>query len=356
MNRVIVHVVWQKCLKSLAVFLVVVCLFYSQFAFAAGGCGSASLPFGALDSVSPSREGQFRIGSVTEYTDFNNFREEGDKVTNPGGNRAIITESTLFVDVGLSKRWLVTALVPYIEKEQRTNKFGKRIANGIGDITLLASYDVISNVNGEEAHSLSAQALTLGLGLKFPTGSIDEGGNPLLPPAFQVGSGAFDLVPTASYYKNIGAIALTGGVVWRIPLEENKRGYKFGQELELNLGGEYTLRAWNNSVTLMLSTSYLNAQHDTDSDFILPARVRDGAKVLNTGGEFVDLVPGMRIRLSHRFGIQATVALPIYENWNGNRTQNVGQVAPDWSTQIVLVYDFSKAKKAPIRNNNQLKL
>ncbi len=352
MNRAILHGVWRQCLKSLAVFLMY--LLHSQLAFAAGGCGSASLPFGAVDSVSSSREGQFRIGSVTKYTDFNNFREGADAVTNPGGNRAIITESTLFVDVGLSKRWVVTALVPYIEKKQQTNRFGKRIANGIGDITLLGSYDAISSFSGGGEHSLSAQSLILGLGLKIPTGSIDEPGEKgvsLLPPAFQVGSGAFDLVPTASYYKNVGAIALLGGVVWRIPLEKNRRGYKFGQELELNVGGEYTLRAWDNNVTLMLSASYLYAQHDTDSEFILPARVRNGTKVLNTGGKFVDLVPGMRIRLSHRIGIEATVALPIYENWNGDRARNVGQVAPDWSTQIVLVYYFSKTKKELTRSS-----
>ena len=353
MYEVMLYGLWRAVLSVLSTALFAFSmLLYSGFVSAAGGCGSASLPMDAISSVSSSsREGQFRMGLSTEYTDFDNFREGGDSVTNPGGNNAIIIESTLFFDLGLSERWSASMLVPYVEKQQQTNRFGERIAGGIGDITLLGRYDAINNTD-----SAGAQSLSLGLGLKFPTGSITEPGGdvPRLPPAFQVGSGAYDLVPTASYYRTIGeGGGLLADMLWRVPLGKNKFGYEFGQELEMNVGGEYTFSTWENT-TFVLSLSYLHARHDTDNEFTLPPRVRDGTRVLNTGGEFVDLVPGIRIALSPQFSLQASVALPLYEDWNGDRANNVGQVAPDWSAQLTFVYSLSRAKNTTPHDHDLL--
>ncbi len=130
--------------------------------------------------------------------------------------------------------------------------------------------------------------------------------------------------------------------MWRIPTEENKRGYKFGQEIEINVGIDYPTPAISNALSFQLSASYLVAYNDTDSNKILPAKLRDGTTVLNTGGEFLDLVPGFRYTLSPEFTLQARFSIPIYQDWNGKRSSNVGQVAPDLSTQIALIYSGTK--------------
>ncbi len=312
-----------------------VLLLFTSRVEAAGGCGSLCLPLGAIDPEKTQLEdGRLRVSVTTEWANFNNFREGEDSVTNTGGNEAKISQTTLFVDYGLTQRWTVSALVPYVIKRQKTNKFGKRVADGIGDPSLFARYELIRPVPE------GGPSVALGLGLKFPLGSISEpSSHERLPPAFQVGSGAFDLIPTLSYHRDLEPFALFGSVFAKIPLEENRRDYKFGREYEVNAGAEYRLPYGDHKVSLLLSLSYLYAEHDRDGGPNLPPKVRSGRKVLNTGGQFLDIVPGIRVHHG-RFASQFRLFLPIIENWNGRRSLNVGQVAPDWAVQASLIFAF----------------
>ncbi|NOY66972.1 MAG: transporter [Gammaproteobacteria bacterium] len=311
------------------------CMLYAQHARAAGGCGSVCIPLESLDlDKAQIPINQYRLSLISEYAKFDNFREGSKSLNNPGGNKATIIQNTLAIDYGLSKKWTVTALVPYINKKQDTNRFGTRSAKGIGDISLFGRYEVLP-----DHQRLQLKSLSLGLGIKLPTGSIDEPGNgPLLPPAFQAGSGAYDLIPTMSFFRPISKGALFGGLIWRIPLEDNKRGYKFGQEIEINLGVDYPAKFINKNLSFQMSSSYLYADNDKDSNGILPARLRNGTKVLNTGGKFFYLTPGARLKLSRNLTMQARISIPVYENWNGNRATSVGQVAPDIISQLTLIY------------------
>ena len=311
------------------------CMLYAQHANSAGGCGSVCLPLEALglDKTQVPRH-QYRVALITEYAEFDNFREGSSSINNPGGNKAKITQSTLQVDYGITNRWTASILVPYIKKEQETKKFGTRIAQGLGDVSVFGRYELLA----DQYHAKS-RSISVGLGVKFPTGSIDEPNtSTLLPPAFQTGSGAYDLIPTASFFHPLGEGSVFGGVSWRIPLEENKRGYKFGQEIELNLGTDYPSPFFSNKLSFQLAVSYLDAGRDNDSDLILPARLRDGSKVLNTGGNFLDIVPGFRYKISKEVTLQARFSIPVHENWNGARDRNVGQVAPDITSQLTLIY------------------
>ena len=97
----------------------------SDLALAAGGCGSACMPLEALDVMgSQVNENSFRMSLSAQYAKFDNFREGGDDLPNPGGNSAVIQDVTLFLDYGLTERFTVSLLLPYIKKEQTTNKFG----------------------------------------------------------------------------------------------------------------------------------------------------------------------------------------------------------------------------------------
>ncbi len=238
------------------------------------------------------------------------------------------------MDYGVSERFTLALLVPYVKKIQQTNRFGRRVAEGIGDVALFGRYEVVSP---REAHEPS---LSLGLGLKFPTGSTDEPGTDqrTLPPAFQAGSGAYDLVPTLSYFQAFKKVALFGSTFWRIPLEDNKRGYRFGEEIELHFGVAVPLPVWKGRLELIAYVDYLHSEHDEDSRGILPGRLRDGTTVLNTGGDFLDITPGLRLRLSPRLTIQTRLFVAIIEDWNGFRPANVGQVAPDLTSQFSLSY------------------
>ena len=94
-----------------------------QAILAQGGCGSVCIP---LESIDPERtqidKNHLRFIITTEFGSFNNFREGGTAVTNPGGNEATIFGGTLFIDYGAFERLTVSLMIPFINKTQRTNK------------------------------------------------------------------------------------------------------------------------------------------------------------------------------------------------------------------------------------------
>jgi len=286
-----------------------------------------------------------------QYARFNDFREGDSSVTNPGGNKATIQDMTLFLDYGLTDRFTASLLVPYIRKRQKTNKFNYRTAEGIGDVALFGRYEVLAPETPDILPGILVSppksftpgpSVAVGLGLKFPTGSKNEPGGDVsrLPPAFQNGTGAYDLVPTVTYFQGFQQFSLFGNAFVRLPLEEDSRGYKFGNEYEAHFGVEYPLRHWIQKVDLTLSLDYLYGDHDRDSEGILPPRVRDGKKVLNTGGSFLDITPGVTLRPTRKTAAQLRVFIPIHEDWHGERSRNVGQVAPNYTFQATFSYLF----------------
>ena len=140
---------------------------------AQGGCGSVCVPLEVLD---PERThvlpGAFRVTFMTEYGEFDRFVEGDEPIANPGGNKATIHETAFFVDYGASSRATVSLLLPYIRKIQQTNRFGERIAKGLGDVTIFGRYEVLYSNLGR------GPSVSVGLGLKLPTGSISaQAGN-----------------------------------------------------------------------------------------------------------------------------------------------------------------------------------
>jgi hypothetical protein len=315
------------------------CLIAAQGVQAAGGCGSAYLPMNALSpDKDPLQGNQYQIGLTMQQARFTQFKEGDQELNNPGGNEAVITQSVLFLNTGIAEKITASLLIPYIRKQQQTNKFGTRVAEGIGDVSLFGRYEVISPLLNQ------GPLVTAGLGIKFPTGSISEPNSATrLPPAFQVGTGSYDILPTASYSQNfINGLNVSANFSAKLPLDENRRGYTFGNELRLNAAVSRPLHNVLNGMSVSLGMGYLYAGRDKDSEFTLPGKLRDGSTVLNTGGRFVDVVPGLAFHLGNSFQLQASVSIPVYEDWNGKRATNVGQVAPEITSQLTLVYTGSR--------------
>ena len=128
----------------------------------------------------------------------------------------------------------------------------------------------------------------------------------------------------------------------RFPLEANELDYEFGNEYEVHFGINYPLPILDRRVSLLLSLDYLYAEHDKAFQPIVPPRLLDGVKVLNTGGSFLDLTPGFSIQLTKKTAVTARTFLPVSQDWNGDRSRTppVGQVAQDITGQITLVALF----------------
>lgn len=315
------------------------CLIAAQGVQAAGGCGSAYLPMNALSpDKNPLQGNQYQIGLTVQSARFNQFKEGDKDLTNPGGNEAVITQSVLFFNASVTPKITASLLLPYIRKQQKTNRFGTRVAEGVGDVSLFGRYEILSPLLSQ------GPLVTAGLGLKFPTGSISAPSDaPRLPPAFQVGTGSYDILPTASYSQQfLNGYDVNANFSAKLPLDENRRGYTFGNEIRLNAAVSRSLHTVLNGISVSMGIGYFSAKRDKDSALILPGKLRDGSTVLNTGGSFVDLVPGMAFQLGNSFQLQASVSIPVYEDWNGKRTANVGQVAPEITSLLTLVYTGSR--------------
>jgi hypothetical protein len=107
--------------------------------------------------------------------------------------------------------------VPYVKKDQKTNRFNNRVADGVGDIPVFGRYEIVSpKAVLKPALFLKGPSIALGMRLKFPTGDInDPGKGTRLPPAFQTGSGAYDIIPTTSYFQYFGPHSLFGSAFAR---------------------------------------------------------------------------------------------------------------------------------------------
>ncbi len=332
---------------------------------AQGGCGSICFASGTIqpelqkliaerleeeaDDQTPLekkqvKQGELRFYSTVELAQEKNWRIGSDDIPNPMGAKAHITLTSFFFDYGVSDRWTVTFFLPYVRKVQNTIPFGRRTAQGIGDIAALASYELI-RPQRRRAPSVSVQA-----GLKFPTGQIDAPrGNFRLEQPFQVGSGAYDVLTSVNYYQDFGRFGLWGQAFFRIPLHENRFGYKFANEYRQHVGVRVPLPVLKKRIELLAAMDSLIAGHDRDSkgSFDPPfmnSMVLQGTKVLITGGKFIDFTPGVRVSVNKDLTFQINFQIPVLERWNGFRPLNLGQVAPDRVIQFTMIYNLSFVK------------
>lgn len=309
-------------------------------AWAQGGCGSVCIPFDILDTQKADVDAKtFRLTFAGEYASFHHFKVGDRDVPNPGGAKANIGSLSAILDYGVSSRTTISLFLPYVSKVQHTNMFGRRAAEGLGDVTLFGRYRLTKNT--------SKPSIVGSLGVKFPTGSVEEpgGGVANLPQPFQTGSGAYDLVPALNYFQTFARYSLFGDTFARIPLEDNKFGYEFGNEYEVHFG---VLVPLSGNVDLTTSLDYLHAEQDTDGmPFTAPGPFHDGNEVITSGGNFVSLTPGVRVRVGKTNSLQVRVQVPVSEDWHGSESvtagpamQPAGQVAPDLTLQISLTHTF----------------
>ncbi len=309
------------------------CLLAAPFANAGGGCGSQHLPTlrTTLDGTSSSTS-PFTLSLVTEFSDRDDYREGDDTVTNPGQARAIIQFTNVVLDYRPSKRWTLSLYLPYVRKVQNTRRFGEREATGLGDASVFGRYQF------NDLFGISHSSLAVGLGVKFPTGDTDDPGpTNRLPPAFQTGSDALDVLPTINFSKNYGRVTFFTGAYYRLPTESNDEGYRFGEEYNYNFGVSFTA---GKRVSLFSHLNRVEVNRDEDPNGLAPGRVREGDVVLNTGGDFTNLTLGVDVNATKTLSFNLSVEYPLDEDWNGRRSTNVGQVAADYTVEAGVSFDF----------------
>ena len=191
-------------------------------------------------------------------------------------------------------------------------------SQGVGDISLLGIYRFAN----AETHNWNA-----GMGISFPTGSIDqEGDTPRapgqqqLPYTMQLGSGTFDIPLQLSYLNQQPSYSWGADFSAKIRLGKNDRDYRLGNNASISSWLMLTKSRWiQPSIKLAFLTWGRISGEDTSlsvpGPFPYPAPVVDPRLF---GGNLLNLSLGAKIPLSwQNSSFDVVYARPVYQSLNG---------------------------------------
>lgn len=197
------------------------------------------------------------------------------------------------------------AFVPYSFNSQKTIDNTLYI-NGLGDITLLANYNLIDTTKDTVFHKVH-HTLWLGGGVKLQTGKYqyDENSNTQVAnPNFQLGTGSTDFLLNLVYtlrHKNIG---FSGDVSYKINTR-NSQNYLFGNRINGSLTGFYVQRI-SSKISMMPNAGFYGEYSSFDK--------RGANAVEHTGGYLVAASLGVETYLFSRFSLGFNYQKPLSQN------------------------------------------
>ncbi|RMF29139.1 MAG: transporter [Bacteroidetes bacterium] len=314
-------------------------LMMSLFLAAAGSlCGQTCCSGGVPTSSNlglPMQYAQTLAFSLTyDLNELNTLKEGTERQSNPGSSRR--THSVMFqAGYSFSARWAVDVFLPFVRQERRSTDF--EYSQGIGDLVVLPKFKLLATPQ-------NLTTLTLGLGLKAPTGADDRTSNVpfkqgiTLSADLQPGGGSWDGILWAQFTHVTGfrpsMSVLAQSTYTRRGKNHNfDRGsvaYRFGDEFQL-LGGVADRLAIGDllldpALVLRFRKAWTDRQRNNDE---AEARFKE---LPNTGGTFLYLNPGLSYWLSPDLSFNFNFELPLYAKPGGT------QVTPTYRLNAGVFY------------------
>lgn len=200
---------------------------------------------------------------------------------------------------------------------------------GLGDTTLMGLYTLYTNTPDQPTKKLS-----LGLGLKTPTGENDQkmGNGTLIHAMMQPGTGSWDPILLAHYQHTFKPILFQTNLMYQM-CTEGDEGYEFGDKVALDLIARYPLNKYV-SPGIELNNLYTGKDNDHNDKYS-----REETSLLdntdNTGLTSVSLTPSAQVKIpGTSVSIDFKFQKPIYQNVRG--TQQV----LDWRATGAIVWAF----------------
>jgi len=145
--------------------------------------------------------------------------------------------------VPLSETFYVSAVIPYQDLSRNFQNQNEDI-NGFGDITVMGWYKWKIQKKSEEETITdkidSGHSITIGVGVKSPTGEFEQRLTNRINPGFQVGTGSWDFITSALHTFEKNNVGISTNVSYYIK-SENKNNYKFGNQFSFNTNVYYKL-------------------------------------------------------------------------------------------------------------------
>ena len=290
-------------------FFIFLILYLLQLKVYAQGCctaGTASLG-GAMSSIIP--ENYLSVMTKYESNFLGNSYTGRAKISDPLNRSATVTFVSLNFEYGLAKKISLLGIISYNYRERNITVTSasdrtkhedvKFSANGLGDIVLLAKYELIS------PDFFSPFTLSLGGGAKLPVGDFrKEDNGTRLPVDLQPGSGAVDLMLwgyVSDKFRKFN-LSLYSSILYTYK-GTNLNGYKVGDELIATIGGDYNFTEYV-SVSLRVRGRFANPDY------------ADSRILSSTGNTSYDLLPYLNY-YEGNFSISIYKMFPLYRNVRG---------------------------------------
>lgn len=281
---------------------------------------------------------QNKLRSATKGISQSSAAATGNEVENYTQNNYV----TGSLDYSNGESWGVTAVLPYIMRNHSTfgafpNGGGPPVQSdgaynsksaGIGDMKIIGRYFGLA----EQKDWGFQYGVKLPTGVRNQTGNLAIGGQAMIDPGLQSGTGSTDLIVGTYTFGYISAndnwgyfaqlqyqaAVMVQPVPSNVPNPDGVYGgtYRPGNSTNINIGINYqAFEKWVPTLQLNM----LNKQADSGTV----------ADTYATGGTLTYLTPGVLYRVTEKTQVYTNVQLPIYQNVNG--IQIVPLTLPRWA-------------------------
>lgn len=245
---------------------------------------------------------------------FVSFRYQQNGLTNHLGPRGASTYLTstetfrvaeLWGAVNIGKKFRVAAFVPYNFIE-RKNSTGSASENGLGDITVIGYYQLLSGKSTVH-DKLLVQSLWVGAGVKAPTGKYNPQEKNIAQSSqntFQLGTGSTDFSLHAMYDIRLQDVGINTNISYKLNTR-NGHDYEYGDKFTANVLGYYKISLGKmSSIAPNAGVLFESAAKDSRGSDV---------QVWETGGQSLNGTLGIELTAG-RFGFGTNYLTPLSQD------------------------------------------
>lgn len=248
-----------------------------------------------------------------------------DRTWSSGGSVSVpldmtMRKITLTAAAPVTERLVVMGIFPYVINDMNMrmkNAMGMvmdhemETISGVGDFTLMGLYTLYT-----DAPVRPSERLTVGAGLKLPTGKNDfrSSSGKLVHAMMQPGTGSWDPVFTASYMRAWYPLVLQANVFAHVSTTGDE-GYRFGSQFNYEIASLYQVHEF---VNVGFAFNGVIAGRDTDSEGAYTKAGSMSDNVGNTGVHTVFASPSIQGKIPGTSGaFEVKYQFPLYQRLNG---------------------------------------
>lgn len=290
-------------MKKIIIALLSLVITINSFACPICGCGGGNLYMGLM----PDFKSKF-FGFRYHFSDFHT--QLADDITQHSNNYYNSIE--LWGGFNVGKKLRVMAFVPYYINKQ-TDDDGITNTNGIGDISVMAQYNIWKSFTPFKNNKAIKQELWIGGGLKIPTGTFKvdlmDSSTTLSDINAQIGTGSTDFILNGQYNLQYGKFGVNVSANYKVNTANTDR-YSYGNKFMTNMLAFYHLGNRHVVISPNVGLGYEN----------ISANKFKNEKVSYTGSHVVTAITGIELNIK-TIGFGANIQLPTTQSFAEGQTQ-----------------------------------